>query len=338
MDKEALLNSWSITEHVVDPPRDPGSTLDLPPTLARYFPNAQREVTFPMWFDNTAREALSLCRRKGYYTHFRNIVPVEQSEHLVYGSAYAKGLEVARTLYYSGAEDEDGAVGAGLVALWKDFGTYTPPEKSIKTLSNLERAFVDYFRQHPMATDYIRPFMADGNPAVEFTFAIPIPDVLHPETGDPILYVGRFDMLAEFKTGVWVMDDKTATQLGPTWTKQWDTSPQMTGYCWACREYDFPVMGALIRGSSAQSTEVKIQEAVTYRLDWQIDEWLDLLVSDLKLAIDCWSTNHWPKVLNGACTMYGGCPYRSLCLSRDPENSIPGNYKHRVWDPLAEQE
>jgi hypothetical protein len=290
-----------------------------------------------MWLDNTAREALSLCSRKGYYTHWRNIIPIEMSEHLVFGSAYAKGLEVARKAYYGQGLDQDEAILDGLIAAWKDWGHYIPPEKSIKTLENLERSFLAYFVHHDMATDYIRPLMVDGTPSVEFTFAIPIPDVTHPETGDPILYVGRFDMLAEFRSGVWVMDDKTASQLGARWRNSWDLSPQMTGYCWACREYDFPVMGAIIRGNSPQ-TEVKIEEVVTYRKDWQINEWLDRLVLDVKAAIQSWDSGIWPKALNAACNMYSGCPYRTLCLSRNPEAAIPGNYKHRVWDPLAEQE
>jgi hypothetical protein len=339
MDKHELLTGLILDGYVPpisDPDRGPFATQDLPPSLAPYI-KTQQPVTFPMWLDNTAREALSLCKRKGYYTHWRNIIPTHMSEHLVFGSAYAKGLEVARKGFYGQGLDADEAILDGLIAAWKDWGHYIPPEKSIKTLENLERSYLTYFQRFPMATDYIRPYMDSGEPAVEFTFAIPIPDVVHPETGDPILYVGRFDMLAEFRTGVWVMDDKTASQLGARWRDQWDMSPQMTGYCWACREYNFNVSGALIRGNSPQ-TEVKIEEAVTYRKDWQINEWLELLVADVKASITCWEQSHWPKVYNAACNLYSGCPYRALCTSRNPEDIIPVNYRHRVWDPLAEQE
>lgn len=340
MNANELIAQWTTTAagYVADPPRGPDATLDTPESIKQLLGTPQKSVTFPLWIDNTAREALSLCRRRGYYTHWRNIIPVAESEHLVYGSAYAKGLEVARKAFYGDGADEQEAILDGLIAAWKTYGDYVPPEKSVKTLENLERAYLDYFRQKPMATDYIRPVMHDNKPAVEFTFAVPLPEIKHPETGDPIMYVGRFDMLAEFRSGVWVMDDKTAGQLGQAWTRQWDLSPQMSGYCWACYEYDLPVMGALIRGNSAQTNEVKILEAVTYRNQWQIYEWLEAVISDVKWAIHCWETGSWPKALNGVCNMYGGCHYRQLCTARDPEAVIPANYKYRLWDPVAEQE
>lgn len=337
MDKSIILEGFVLDSGtVVDPPRPVHSPLALPESLLPLI-TKQKEVTFPLWFDNTARSAFSLCRRKGYYGHFRTIAPLAASEHLIYGGAYARGLEVARTKFYGEGVEEDEAIVDGLAAAWKEYGDYTPPDNSIKTFDNLGRAYVDYFRVHPMDGDYVTPYKVDGKPCVEFTFAVPIPDTIHPETGDPILYVGRFDMLGEFKSGIWVVDDKTATTLGPQWVRQWDLNPQMTGYTWACHEYGFPVMGAIIRGNSAQTNEVKHKEAIVYKKPWQIDQWLERLVHDVNEAIDCWKRSEWPPVLNDACNMYGGCPYRDLCLSREPEQIILTHYKHRQWDPLEQE-
>src|SRR5690606_40519535 len=35
-----------------------------------------------------------------------------------------------------------------------------------------------------------------------------------------------------------------------------------------------------------------------------------------------------------ACTLYGSCPYRELCLAKGDERVIQSRYRVEVWDPF----
>lgn len=197
-------------------------------------------------------------------------------------------------------------------------------------------AFDYYFVQWDLGTDTLKPYMPKGKPAVEFSFALPIPGVNHPTTGDPMLYVGRFDMLGEMPGGaLFVVDDKTTKALGPTWSQQWDLRAQFTGYCWAAREYGHDVQGAIIRGISILKRSNGHAQAITYRPQWKVDLWLDQLIHDVKTMISMWESGRWSLNLDASCTLYGGCPYKALCDVPNPEHWIAGNFEVRVWDPLA---
>lgn len=188
-----------------------------------------------------------------------------------------------------------------------------------------------------METDIIKPFrLANGKSAVEFTFAIPLPNVRHSVTGDPILYGGRFDMLAERDGVLFVEDDKTASQLGSQWNRNWTLDSQFTGYCWAARDFGYPVAGAIIRGLSILKKGFGHAQAITYRPDWQIERWLQSTEHTVRLMIAYWEQNFFPLALDKhACNSYGGCGFSQLCESPNPESWIEMNYEPRVWNPLA---
>jgi hypothetical protein len=176
--------------------------------------------------------------------------------------------------------------------------------------------------------------MSNGNPAVEFSFSIPLP-INNPDTGEPLLFVGRFDMLGEFQKSLFVVDEKTTTALGQTWAQQWDLKSQFTGYCAAAREYGYPVAGAIIRGVGLLKHETTFAQVPQYRADWQIDRWYAQLLRDVQRMVDSYIAGQYDSALSEACAAYGGCAFRRLCLSQHPEQWIDGYFVEKVWDPLA---
>lgn len=291
---------------------------------------------FPEIIDNTAREQFVNCPQKFFRSTVQKIGPRRTSEHLHFGGAYAAGLEAMRKAYYDEEFSESCATVIGVEAAIKFWGEYEPPADSLKSYSNLILALDNYATCRPLSQDHIKPYrLSSGRSAVEFTFAIPIPGTVHPQTGQPILYAGRFDMLAEFQAALFVEDDKTTSRLGPQWSKQWDLNSQFTGYCWAAREHGLPVSGAIIRGQSILANSNEIQEVITYRPSWQIDRWLNQLRLDVSRMIRAWELDYFDYALGNACSSHGGCEFKKLCTSNRPEDWLKGDYKQKHWNPLA---
>lgn len=290
---------------------------------------------FPELIDNTMREAYFVCPTKFWRSFAQGLAPVVPNVHLHAGACFAKGLEVTRNAFWRDKMPARDCVGLGLKAVLESYGEFVPPFDSNKTATRMAEALVAYFTQYPLETDYLQPFVtANGVPAIEFTFAGEIPDVKHPVTGNPLLYGGRFDMLAVRDGVLFVDDEKTTSQLGSTWAQQWELSSQFTGYCWGAKQHGFPVAGAIIRGISILKNNFGHAQAITYRPQWMIDRWLEQVQRDARRMIQSWESQKWDMALGQACSMYGGCQFKLLCTSPDPEKWIGTNYTHRVWDPM----
>jgi hypothetical protein len=295
---------------------------------------------FPEYIDSSMRGTLSSCQTAFRYSYVENLATREESVHLIAGGAFARGLEVARKEFYSGKLSAPDAVEAGAMAAIKAYGSFQPPSHGSganKTLPNVIRAIGFYFEQWPMASDYIQPWKnADGSPCVEFSASIPL-DVLHPVTGNPIIYCGRFDLLGVYNGLCFIVDEKTTSQLGASWLNNWHLRSQQTGYVWMAKEFGYPVAGAIIRGISFLKNGHDKAEVIEYRPDWQITRWKKQIEKDVERAKIAWANDDWDMSLDTACTNYGGCSFQKLCLSNDPETWY-GEYATRTWSPIKMME
>lgn len=294
-------------------------------------------LPFPDFVDNSAISAFKKCPMDWYYSSIRAITRVGGNIHLHAGGAYAAGLEHTRKAFYDDGLSEEDALLVGLRVFTEYWGDFEVPEKSNKTYQAMASALLEYVIQYPLATDIIKPYkLPTGKHAIEFTFAVPLPGVLHPITNQPILYAGRFDFLGEREGSLFAVDDKTASQLGPSWSKNWILDSQFTGYCWAARQFGYPVIGAIARGVSILSSSFGHAQAIVYRPAWQIDRWLETTHHTIKMMIAYWNEQKFPYTLDKhACNSYGGCGYHQLCESANPESWIKLNYEPRIWNPLA---
>lgn len=288
---------------------------------------------FPAFIDNTLRATFIACPLKFKRSFIDNLAPAQPSVHLHAGQAFAAALDVTRKAFYGGHADEAAALALGaseLIRIWGGF----PKDHETKSLARMLLAFDDYFREYRLPLDPIKPFMQNGRPSCEFSFVLPLP-VNNPDTGEPLIYTGRFDMLGEFNDTLFVVDEKTTSQLGQMWQQQWDLKSQFTGYCAAARSYGYPVAGAIIRGIGLLKNTTTFAQIIEYRPDWQIDRWYKQLLRDINRAVHCYETGVWDAALDEPCAQYGGCAFRRLCLSQEPEKWIDGYFTKRNWNPLT---
>lgn len=293
---------------------------------------------FPAVIDATMIATWRSCHQKFFRQYVQHWKPKGESVHLHAGAAFARGLEVARRRFYEDGQLEETAIAAGMSALILAYGDFEAPEGSAKTLDRMMGALEYYFHRYPMGTDAAKPIeLPSGKRGIEFSYAQPLP-FDHPTTGDPMIYSGRSDMICTYAGGRYIEDDKTASQLGASWSRQWDLRSQFTGYCWAARESGMPVNGVLVRGVSILKTKYDTLEHITYRADWAIERWLVQVLHDLTDMQRAWESGYWDWALDHACTEYGGCALNQICQSKEPETWLPIYHEKRVWNPLTRTE
>jgi hypothetical protein len=325
---------------------------------------------FPHTIDSTMLASFRSCPQKMFRTYIEHWKAKEESVHLVAGGAFAKGIEVARKAYFEGicvtakvTNHFDNTLGftvrkvewettneahllrnhqashqLGLAALMAAYGDFECPADSAKSLERTAGALEFYFERYPFDADGTNPVtFPDGRRGIEFSFAEPL-DFRHPVTGDPILYTGRADLVAEYAGGEYVFDEKTASQLGATWPRQWELRSQFTGYVWAAQKVRPAIQGGVVRGVSILKTKYDTAQAITYRSPYEIERWLNQVHRDLKRMLECWESGWWDFDLDHACSEYGGCSFQRICKSPDPDAWLPMYFEQRVWDPLARKQ
>jgi len=293
---------------------------------------------FPRVLDNTIVTAFLSCPQKCKLEFFDHWKPREPNVHLHAGAAYAHGLEIARKAFFIEELPHEECVARGVQALLEAYGDFDCPDDSPKSALRMAGALEFYFDRYPMDNDKAIPMhLPGGKRGIEFSFLEPL-EILHPETQEPLLYSGRMDMMVDYDNMHLGEDDKTASQLGASWPRQWDLRSQFTGYVWGASRTGIKLDGFLIRGVSILKTKYDTLQAITYRPAWQIDRWYEQLHRNLARMIAAWEEGYFDWNLDHACMDYGGCVFRGVCQMREPEPLLLQQFQRRRWDPVLREE
>ena len=303
---------------------------------------------FPAVIDNSIRKDLVRCQKLAHWKHEMGYQESAENEHIIAGGAFAAGLEIARKEFYVMNHSEAQAVQAGVqtVYAYPAYKTFRAPAGSNKSQDRVAGAIAYYFQEYPLATDKLKPLrLNDGSLAIECSFQFEIP-ITHPDIDKPLIYCGRYDMLAEDENGdVWVNDEKTTGSLGPKWAAQWELDAQMSGYCYAANKMleaqgdTRRVKGANIRGVSFLKGGYETVQVPAMRQQWELDRWYDQVLKDFTEWAYAYKNQDHNQILDHGCALYNNpCSHSRLCKSRNPERLIDGNYTIRFWNPLARDE
>lgn len=315
------------------------------------------EPQFPTILDATALSSFKLCPRKFFWDTLYQQVNAEANPHFNAGGAYALGHDVFRKLYYGKGVPFVEALLAGAKALIKEYGMYEPPadgkpSESAKTWDRTLVAYLEYYAHFHPTKDYIvfaqAPDPTDGVTTMsEFSFAAPFYDLKNPQTGDPILYGGKFDGIVHHSAQqkwdgnydkwkdrpLWGYDDKTTYAMGAGWAEKWKMRSQFLGYTWGAGHHGYNLQGFVVRGCAIQKTQIKHLSVPQMFPQWKLDEWVETTYDTIQRVISLWENEAWTKDFDGACEMYGGCPLLKLCDSPNPATWL-NHYKRRTWSPI----
>lgn len=294
---------------------------------------------FPYFIDSTILAGIKSCPFQTALSYLCNLRPRGTGHHLFVGGTLAHALEVTRKAFYGPdkATPEE-AVLAGQREIFRRWGdTETPFGLEHKSFERVVDAFQIYFTQFPLGEEPMTPMiLSDGKPAIEYTFAIPLEELPHPDTGDPLVYVGRFDQLGEYRNARLIHDDKTTSQLGATWSEKWHLRGQFLGYKWACDQGGLPVNGYSVRGICFYKHYTQITPLITgFFTQQMIDNWYHSMIISVRQFIEQYRTGFYVRAFNDTCTAYSGCQFGQICKSADPEAWLE-QYEHHEWDPLAD--
>jgi hypothetical protein len=300
-------------------------------------------MKFPSLIDASLLSSFKSCPelcRKTYLEHFKSKAP---SVHLHAGGAFASGIERTRTAFFVEGKDSDTAIAEGVGELLRFYGDFECPADSAKSPERMAGAFEFYWSNYPLGeTDdhgnRIDPVVLPGGKrAIEVSIAEPLP-IPHPETGDPLIYCGRLDAILNYAGGRYITDEKTTTQLGASWSRQWDLRSQFTGYAWGARQIGIKVDGALVRGVSILKTKYDTQQAISYRPDWVIDRWYAEMLWWVGQLVEAYKKDVWIHNFDHACAEYGGCQFREACSTQDETPWLETYFERREWNPLLRTE
>jgi hypothetical protein len=293
---------------------------------------------FPDILDSSMLSTFKSCPQKFYKEYILNYKPKELSVHLHAGAAFARGLEVTRRAFYEENLTSENSIALGLRALLAHYGDYQCPADSAKSAERMAGAFEYYFQNYALNHDDAYPVLLPGGKrGIEYSFAEPLP-LNNPLTGNPILYTGRMDAIIHYAGNTLICDEKTTTQLGATWSRQWDLRAQFTGYAWGCERGGVKVDGAIVRGVAIRKTGFDTTQAITYRPEWQIARWYEETLEWVRDILIAWETGRWRYNLDHSCADYGGCGFRLACQSQDEEPWLSTGFEKRIWNPLLRTE
>ncbi len=296
-------------------------------------------MTFPAVIDSTILNDFRKCPQYFFNTRVENLgLSTIPSVHLHFGGAFATGLEIARKAFYVSGETPSRAIELGINAAlvqWGDYPIPTEGRRQPKSWDGLIELLLGYFEQWPLSSDVVRPAFDGG--AIEFSFAHPLP-FTHPETGGPIIYAGRFDMLGQLDQILMVVDEKTTGRtLNAEWSKGWSIRSQFLGYVWACQQHGYDVQTVLVRGCSIQSKGCAYTQSFVPAPHHLVAKWEHQLHRDVRRMLDCHAAGYWDYNLGDACKnplTSHSCSFQPLCEATKREDWI-GLYKVlEPWSPL----
>jgi hypothetical protein len=316
---------------------------------------------FPSVIDSTMIAALA-CHRRWDYAYQRNYIPDSRKNiHLMAGAAFAKGLEVMRLSWSQGfydrpvfktildehgvessvldynehcvIESTDDALELGLEALMLAYDE-SVEHNTAKTLDRMCGALEYYASVFPIDDPEFGIIETiAGRPGIEWNFCAPLP-VLHPDTGEPLLYSGRLDVVLAAYAGRYLTDDKTTSSLGYSWPNQWDMRGQFASYAWGASESGLQIDGTLVRGISILKTKYDHAQTIVHQPPWKQAEWLASTCEKLEYAKQLYARGINVAAFGEACNEYGGCEFKIVCMGKNHEEWMASNFDERNWNPL----
>lgn len=299
------------------------------------------QLSFPPVIDSSMRSQFVSCPHSFFRRYIQGLQRPGNSVHLHFGGAFAAGLAAYRDAFYLKGCDTETSLAIGAAEITRFWGNAEFAHEN-KTLIRCIGALEAYSAHYPPATDHCVPLVHEGTIHTEFSFGLPL-GIHHPETDEPLIYSGRFDMLGVLHgNSLCIEDDKTTTQLGQTWGQQWRLRAQFTGYAWGAAQYGHNIQGVVVRGISILRASYGHAEIIEQRPQWMIDKWRYQLNRDIHRMIEAWRyqrhaptpADSWDQNLDSACSAYGSCAFLDLCSSPDPNRWL-GDYEVVHYDPLG---
>lgn len=342
-----------LTEVSVAPIANPGITKKLLKHLSG--------DDYILEIDNTSLESFISCDRASLYrlVYSRTSHP---SAALIYGQAIHSALEY----FYKHGPDVPMMLKAGERELAK------LPDDSAewRNYSAYERTVLGYVKEYKV--ERFSPIVIDAatnRKAVELPFSdhigeMQLDKIVSFDRGTlvagsdqfesvplyirtlHIVWTGVIDVIVEDNVGLWAMDHKTSSVIGPSYFEQFNLAQQFVGYVKsASKIIGSPLKGALLnviagRKPTATGKSLEFHRRNYPYAQWLLDEWESDIMTLITDFVDRLSTGHFPKRTLWCTGKFGSCPYLPVCQASPETRSYllhSDSYANNVWNPLNKQ-
>ncbi|MGH8710169.1 MAG: hypothetical protein ACREVA_02440, partial [Burkholderiales bacterium] len=268
-----------------------------------------------------------------------------QNIDLLAGIAFAEGLACSRKGYYEQRLSEVDAIAKG-----KEVTTNLMHEADaiygdeLKTPARLGLALEIYFQEFPISQDSLVPTYIGTNRAIECTFSIPILDYKHPETGKPLYFKGRLDMLCTEHNRLVQVDDKTSKSIFHNIGTMLSTSSQFYGYNYLIEQtIGKSVVETVINQIALQKNQVTVERCYIPFSMYLYKIWKEQFYNTISEMLHLYHeqmqgepVEKIPRSFGSGCTMYyKPCPYMDGCKDGDQMLEL---LPQKIWNYELKQE
>lgn len=313
-----------------------------PPAPSPFLPGTKIQYAW----DSTSLGYLKVCPRLYQYTIIDGWQPKEESIHLRFGAEYHQALQdydLSRAAGISHNDSVFDVVRELLIRIADWHPTAETKAGKYKNRDSLLRTVIWYLDAARANDNYSTYIMSNGKPAVELSFRFEL--AFGPEAGQasfanaddgklleiatggmiktnssqPYLLCGHLDRVCTDGTDLYIEDHKTTTStLSDYFFNQFEPNNQMSLYTFGGQMVlGTPVRGIIINGVQLMIGSTRFVRGLTLRTPDQLEEWVTDLSRWLALAEWYAENDYWPQN-DTACSMYGGCRFRSVC-SKSPQ-------------------
>lgn len=283
-------------------------------------------------FDNTSLSAFKDCPKKYEYGILKGYRGRNTSPALLFGNSYHATVEHFDASIAKGVERELALYLAIKEAFRLSVGGFGDDTK--RTRLSLIRSLVyyaDQFKNDPIKTHIFQ----NGKVGLEMSFRFQLPFSAY--SGEPFLYAGHIDKLADYSRSLYALERKTTTTtLGDAFFERYTYSSQIGGYVYAGKVvFDTPVSGAIIEGLQVAVNFSRFGRTIVHRVNDHLEEWLKDLEYWIRQVEYSAKWNYWPHNTE-ACMKYGGCPFRSVCFKSPSVRQLILDTEFRIekWNPM----
>lgn len=255
-----------------------------------------------MILDYTTISDFLTCRKRHYWRHRRNVVPIQRSLALLFGAALHIGFKVFYT------------EGDPIEAFKEAYQPSDIPDKEKRTVEHGMDILTKYMEQY--RTNPFTVVECNGSHLVQLS--------------EDVTYACRMDAVIRWQGGsIYVMEHKTTSGLGYYFFDNFTLNHQVDGYTMGCKDKYGECEGVLVDAiSTAKNPKDRfLRDIVTRTIDQQKNftkEVIDI-ARNIEYAIE---KDSFP-MNKSMCSYYGACPYRQLCLHGEGAMDM---YEVSVWD------
>jgi len=140
------------------------------------------------------------------------------------------------------------------------------------------------------------------------------------------IYAGTIDRIEDWNGQIYVDDHKTSASLQLSDCSH-RPSPQMDGYCYACRELVGKCHGVIINGiSTAKNPKERFQRFPSSRTERELEQWKEVFVDATDRIIQDVERGHFP-MSTSHCNRWGKCKFWNLCVYGEEEKRVEQEFK-----------